>query len=173
MCSLRVFFTADPERHAEFREILDKERYTNLEVTYRGVTTALFRTYYGADESAYEVVRLNRYAPVTADITNSGWVGVMPDHFYTMLKLENAQPELSHGVHVRGLDGYIYSSHDGDFYISHRANLGNLNTLPGIPINIGLGQTDHADVLCTTGWLVGLVACLVHSFSFFIACCAV
>lgn len=120
----------------ELRRIVREFGDNDLVLTYRGIQCAVLRTscVIDDDDTAFEVFRNGQ--EVGANVTTSGVVAVVPNRLVLKLIEENGGlPEEVRGVTVPGVDGILRCSSDGDFIIRHSR----------------AGETDCADIVCSTG----------------------
>lgn len=121
-------------------------KHTDLVLTYRGIQSAVLRTscVVDDDDTAFEVFRDGK--EVGANVTRSGVVAVVPKRLVLKLVEENGGMPEDHGVTVVGVDGVLRTSLDGDFIIRHP------EPARGKPVEVPFsGETDYADVVCSTG----------------------
>ncbi|GBG73456.1 hypothetical protein CBR_g16798 [Chara braunii] len=149
---VHIFFTGEANKNRwknEFLRILDALDNSDVILTYRGIASGVIQTRWG--EGAYPATRRRKHL---GDIfSSSGLIAVVPRPLLRILERENGKPtpEKS-GILVRGVNGRICTSRDGDFMIT--AN----NPAKGVVQQIGDNLEMHVcvDVLVTTGgfWTV-------------------
>lgn len=159
ICRFSLFFQgrSNHSKLAELRKFVKAYGHNDLILTYRGIQSAVLRTssIIHDDDTAFEVFRDGQ--EVGANVTTSSVIAVVPKRLVLKLIEENGGvPEEMNGVTVAGVDGILRRSLDGDFFIRH--------SKPGVgtPVDFPFtGETDFADVVCSTGIFTDL-----GSFSF-------
>lgn len=130
----------------ELRKIVRQFGHNDLVLTYRGIQCAVLRTscVIHDDDTAFEVFRNGQ--EVGANVTTSGVIAVVPNRLVSKLIEENGGvPEEVRGVVVPGVDGILRCSLDGDFIIRHSRTSRRSTYSPC------KGETDVADIVCSTG----------------------